>query len=115
MPISLLSWPDEKLEGGNRMDTKQAAPGTRSEYAGASIIADKDTKLCGFHQQRVINLLSDGKHYSVADISVALHLSDPRSVIRNLREKGHPISDEWCDAVHGGGRFKRYFMKGGAL
>ncbi|WP_300854565.1 hypothetical protein [uncultured Alistipes sp.] len=94
------------------MDTKQAAPGTRSEYAGASIIAAKDTKLCGFHQRRVINLLSDGKHYSVADISVALHLSDPRSVIRNLREKGHPISDEWCDAVHGGGRFKRYFIHG---
>lgn len=91
------------------MDFKQVAPGTRSEHAGASVSTDKDTKLCGFHQQRVINLLSDGGHYSVADISVALHLSDPRSVIRNLREKGYPISDKWCDAVHGG-RYKKYFM-----
>lgn len=94
------------------MDLNQTTPGARNEHAGASVSTDKDMKLCGFHQRRVINLLSDGKHYSVADISATLHLSDPRSVIRNLREKGHLISDEWCDAVHGGGRFKRYFIHG---
>ena len=92
------------------MNFNQVAPGTQSEHAGASVSTDKDTKLCGFRQRRVINLLSDGKHYSVADISVALHLSDPRSVIRNLREKGYLISDEWCDAVHGG-RYKKYFLR----
>ena len=64
-----------------------------------------------FHQKRVYDLLSDGVHRSAADITNALGLSDPRSVIRDLRDKGVPISDEWCDAVHGG-RFKRYFIHG---
>lgn len=63
-----------------------------------------------FHQNRVYDLLSDGVHRSAADITNALGLSDPRSIIRDLRDKGVPISDEWCDAVHGG-RFKRYFVR----
>lgn len=63
-----------------------------------------------FHQKRVYDLLSDGVHRSAADITNALGLSDPRSIIRDLRDKGVPISDEWCDAVHGG-RFKRYFIR----
>ena len=56
------------------------------------------------------DLLSDGVHRSAADITNALGLSDPRSIIRDLRDKGVPISDEWRDAVHGG-RFKRYFVR----
>lgn len=46
----------------------------------------------------------------MADISAALRLSDPRSSIRDLRAKGVPIADVWCDSEHGG-RFKRYFIR----
>ena len=63
-----------------------------------------------FHQARLLSLLSDGKHYTVADISIALKLSDPRSVIRNLRRKGYQICDEWHKAVYGT-RYKRYFLR----
>jgi hypothetical protein len=63
-----------------------------------------------FHQSRLLSLLSDGKAYTIADISIALKLSDPRSVIRNLRRKGYPIGDMWHKAVYGT-RYKRYFLR----
>lgn len=86
------------------------APGTRSEHAGAKAFTRcKDTQKFGYHQTRVMNLLRTGGMYSAADISIALRLSDPRSTIRDLRAKGVPIADVWCDSEHGG-RFKRYFI-----
>lgn len=68
----------------------------------------------GYHKRRVLSLLSDGNRYSAADISVRLGLSDPRSVIRCLRNDGVMIADEWVKAVHGG-RFKRYFIRKGGV
>lgn len=91
------------------MEKKQNAPGTPREHAGACNTNNFPVKL-SFHQKRVYDLLSDGVHRSAADITNALGLSDPRSIIRDLRDKGVPISDEWRDAVHGG-RFKRYFIR----
>lgn len=67
-----------------------------------------------YHQQRIYNLLSDGIPRSAADITISLRMSDPRSVIRDLRHKGVPIADEWCEGVHGG-RFKRYFIRKGGV
>lgn len=101
------------------MDLKQQAPTAQSEHAGTLSLpfGGKDSKkLRGYHQRRVYNLLMRGGRYSAADISVALHLSDPRAHIRDLRHKGIPVADEWCRAVHGG-RFKRYFIReaGGRL
>lgn len=90
-----------------------AAPAMNSENDTA--LRGKDTHFsCGFHQRRVYNLLLRGGRYSAADISIALHLSDPRSTIRDLRDKGIPIADEWCRAEHGG-RFKRYFIRKGGV
>lgn len=93
------------------------APGTRSEHAGANNDTDKYTQSgndmqisFGHHQRRVYNFLLQGGRHSVADISAALRLSDPRSSIRDLRAKGVPIADVWCDSEHGG-RFKRYFIR----
>lgn len=63
-----------------------------------------------FHQARLLSLLSDGKQYTIADISIALKLSDPRGVIRNLRRKGYQICDVWHKAVYGT-RYKRYFLR----
>lgn len=64
-----------------------------------------------FHELRVLNFLSRGGRHSVADISIGLHLSDPRSVIRNLRAKGVPVLDEWYKCANSHGRYKKYFVK----
>lgn len=93
------------------MMQNEDAPGTRSECAGAIDSTGKDNQiLLGYHQRRVYDLLCKGGQYSAADISAVLRLSDPRSHIRTLRDKGVPIADVWCDAEHGG-RFKRYFIR----
>ena len=100
------------------MNQKEQAPGTRSEYAGANMQpcgkytqpgADLQISF-GYHQRRIYNFLLQGGHHSVADISAALRLSDPRALIRDIRAKGIAISDEWIKAKHGG-RFKRYFIQ----
>lgn len=95
------------------MNEKQHAPGVQSRRAGAFHEVQYKGKdfLLGYHQQRVYNLLLSGGFYSAADISIALRLSDPRSAIRDLRHKGVPISDEWCEGEHGR-RYKRYFVHG---
>lgn len=97
------------------MEKKQNAPGTPREHAGACNTHCKDNNFpvkLSFHQKRVYDLLSNGGQYSAADISTALRMSDPRSVIRDLRVKGVNIADEWFKSEHGG-RFKRYFIHGG--
>lgn len=104
------------------MVQNQNAPSTRSEHAGAktNTIGANDTtnvrftSVFSYHQQRIYNLLSDGIPRSAADITILLRLSDPRSVIRDLRHKGVSIADEWCEGVHGG-RFKRYFIRKGGV
>ena len=76
------------------MKQKENAPGTRSERAGANNGTGKYTQFgndvqisFGYHQRRVYNFLLQGGSHSVADISAALRLSDPRSSIRDLRAK----------------------------
>ena len=67
---------------------------------GFSIHCCKNSQISlAFHQRRVFNLLS-------AD----LRLSDPRSVIRDLRHKGVVVSDFWVKSEHGS-RYKRYFIE----
>lgn len=94
-------------------DKRKAAPNRDGkEWQNSNLISrHKDSKnLFAFHQRRVFNLLSDGIPRAVADISADLRLSDPRSVIRDLRNKGVNISDFWCDSAHGS-RYKRYFIE----
>lgn len=93
------------------MTNTRKAPSARSEHAGAKGLNDP---VLSYHQQRIYNLLSDGIPRSAADITISLRMSDPRSVIRDLRYKGVPIADEWCEGVHGG-RFKRYFIRKGGV
>lgn len=95
------------------MNQKQQAPGTRSEYAGANRKPDrmgKGSKSLPYHQQRVYDLLSSGGMFSVVDISMRLRLSDPRSIIRNLRRSGISVGDVWVNTAYGS-RYKRYFIK----
>ena len=61
-------------------------------------------------QRRIYSLLSDGRARSTVEISIALHLCDPRAVIRDLRRKGVGISDEWRRTADGK-RYKVYFMR----
>lgn len=70
----------------------------------------KQAKPRDFHQLRVLSMLSDGRAYTIAEISTALKLSDPRGIIRNLRRKGYPIGDMWQKAVYGT-RYKKYFLR----
>ena len=82
---------------------------------GFSIDCCKNSHISlAFHQRLVFNLLSDGVPRTVADISADLRLSDPRSVIRDLRHKGVVVSDFWVKSEYGS-RFKRYFIKRGEL
>lgn len=60
-------------------------------------------------QRAVYNLLAQGGQFSAADISIRLHLSDPRGHIRNLRDKGIRVLDEWHISEHGT-RYKQYFL-----
>ena len=82
----------------------QQAPAAQREQTGAQWKhrCDKDnafSKNLPHRQGKVYRLLLDGVPRSAADITIALHLSDPRI----------PIADEWCESVYGG-RFKRYFI-----
>lgn len=57
---------------------------------------------------RVLDLLMTGE-YSVVQISNILHLPDPRSNIRYLRNAGYNIGDYWCKDEFT--RYKMYFFK----
>lgn len=61
-------------------------------------------------QGLVYGLFARGGKYSAADVSIRLHLSDPRGHISKLRAKGIAVLDEWRKSEHGT-RYKVYFLK----
>lgn len=60
-------------------------------------------------QRRLYDYLSTGKH-SVIDIMTNLFMADPRSIIRNLRDKGTEIRDEWRFTPNGS-KYKVYWIE----
>lgn len=60
-------------------------------------------------QAKVLEMLKRGK-CSAGDISAVYRISDPRGHIRDLRDKGVNILDEWCKGDDGI-RFKRYWVE----
>ncbi|MDE6183650.1 MAG: hypothetical protein K2F53_04420 [Rikenellaceae bacterium] len=92
-----------------------AAPGeetTATKKADMVVMHYKDkyfTQITTSSGKKVYNLLRQGGTYSVADISQATKLCDPRGAIRHLRNAGIPIGDIWCSTPHNG-RYKRYFL-----
>lgn len=60
-------------------------------------------------QRRLYDYLSTGKH-SVIDIMSSLMMADPRSIIRNLRENGIMVCDEWRRTVTGS-KYKVYWIE----
>lgn len=61
-------------------------------------------------QRKVLEIFMQGGKYSVADLCIRTHFSDPRTHIRYLREKGINIADEWITNNQGDGRYKVYFL-----
>ena len=59
-------------------------------------------------QKKVFCLLCTGKH-SVTDITIALGYGDPRSYVRDIREKGITVNDEWIEK--GEVRYKVYWIE----
>ena len=59
-------------------------------------------------QSKLLGLLSNGFAYSVMEIANILHIGDPRSEIRHLRNKGIPINDFWQTSTDG--KFKKYYI-----
>lgn len=60
-------------------------------------------------QGKVLALFKRKTWLSVADITIALGVCDPRGHIRELREKGYPITDKWIKRADGV-RFKVYHL-----
>lgn len=58
-------------------------------------------------QEKIRMLLASGKR-TVADLTRATGFCDPRSYIRDLRESGVNVVDEWI--VRDGVRYKRYWI-----
>lgn len=61
-------------------------------------------------QKNVFNILMRGGKYSAADITLATHYSDPRSIIRKLRKKGIAVLDEWRENAEKDGHYKVYYI-----
>ena len=59
-------------------------------------------------QKKVFDLLCTGKQ-SVTDITIALGFGDPRSYIRDIRDKGITVNDEWIEK--GEVRYKVYWIE----
>lgn len=60
-------------------------------------------------QTQAILLLSDGHKHTAMEVSFKCHISDPRSTIRDIRERGIDIKDEWVE--ENGSRFKHYWIE----
>lgn len=60
-------------------------------------------------QAQAILLLADGQKHTAMDISFRCRISDPRSTIRDIRERGIEVKDEWVEID--GTRFKRYWIE----
>ena len=95
------------------MNTKKEAPeGLNGSKRGQNISLSKCdegkvTQHLSKRQKKVFDLLCTGKH-SVTDITIALGYGDPRSYIRDIRDKDITVNDEWKE--NGDVRYKVYWI-----
>ena len=95
------------------MKPKEEAPGRSGEpmqgqnFSLSVCEQGKDIKQLSKRQKKVFNLLLTGEH-SVTDITIALGYADPRSYIRDIREKGIVVNDRWKE--NGDVRYKVYWI-----
>lgn len=62
-----------------------------------------------YAQQALLSVLADGHPRTTRQLSREARLSDPRSTIRTLRDKGVEIEDDWQKNSHGV-RYKIYWI-----
>lgn len=74
-----------------------------SREEGMKILAGKE------QARRVFDVLSTGIKKSVVDLTLQLRIADPRAVIRQIRDAGINVQDEWCKA--NGKKYKRYWVQ----
>lgn len=95
------------------MKPKEEAPGRSGEpmqgqnFSLSVCEQGKDIKQLSKRQKKVFDLLCTGKH-SVTDITIALGYGDPRSYVRDIRDKGITVNDEWIEK--GEVRYKVYWI-----
>lgn len=70
----------------------------------------KDTKkiFTNAIRKKILDLFLAGGKYSVTDLCDLLHIPDPRSHIRYIRNAGYPISDYLQKSAQS--KYKVYFM-----
>lgn len=61
-------------------------------------------------QMSLVHLLQDGVRHSVFDIANKSFIGDPRSCIRDLRNAGIDVKDEWVKSSTGA-RYKLYWIE----
>lgn len=90
------------------MESQKESPAGRH---GQSQERHKDSKFSFRHpiRQRIYELFLSGGQYSVIDLSDLLHIPDPRSHIRYIRNAGIPISDYWMKSEFS--KHKIYFLR----
>lgn len=62
-------------------------------------------------QRRILEVLASGEKYTVAELTIKTHFADPRGIIRELRNKGYKIADEWRQNAQKDGKHKAYYLK----
>lgn len=99
------------------MGTKKESPERLETLRGKADVLNinfdgKDTPKLSNRQKKIYDLLMAGKH-TVTQMTFETGFADPRSYIRELRNRGINVLDEWIrkDDVH----FKRYWIKDDAL
>jgi Icc-related predicted phosphoesterase len=96
---------------GTKKESPERLETLRSSNADCYLCGDIDyevTKLLSNRQKKIYDLLKAGK-FSAADITIALGYCDPRSYIRELRNRGITVLDEWISK--NGTHYKRYWIK----
>jgi hypothetical protein len=95
------------------MGTKKESPERLETLQGKADVLNinfdgKDTPKLSNRQKKIYDLLMAGKH-TVTQMTFETGFADPRSYIRELRNRGINVLDEWIrkDDVH----FKRYWIK----
>jgi len=96
---------NEKRASGKRDQTRKPAKSTR-DLCSKYIKNNQNTK-----EQKMLSLFLGGGQYSALELSNAIITSDPRSIIRNLRNDSIPINDYWFNSSKKN-RYKIYFLAG---
>jgi hypothetical protein len=94
---------------GTKKESPERLETLRSKADVLNINFDgKDTPKLSNRQKKIYDLLMAGKH-TVTQMTFETGFADPRSYIRELRNRGINVLDEWVrkDDVH----FKRYWIK----